>query len=170
MLRRQDILRFVDQEVSEKTGPRGVVVDPFCGSGVLLVVAGRIGRRVRGYDIAPGMIKFAGALLARHGCDGKAVVADAKDLPLTSRAADMIVSSIPAWGTVKYSNEKNAMETRSREDYWIQMRQVMGEFRRILKPDGSCLLVQSPDQAEKLRKLAHESSIPVKFVMVPGAR
>jgi hypothetical protein len=82
----------------------------------------------------------------------------------------MIVSSIPAWGTVRYSGEKNAMETLGREDYWLQMRQVFGEFRRILKPAGSCLLVQSPDQAERLRKFAHESGIPVKFVMVPGAR
>jgi tRNA G10 N-methylase Trm11 len=154
--------------MSSKEGD--LVVDPMCGSGVLLAVSGKMRRRVLGFDIAPEMVRFSNALLGRHGCVGKAEVADARDIPVEFQIAQMIVTSVPAWQTVAYSQADGALEAKSKTSYWLDMRQIVGEFKRILKRGGTCLLVQSPAQASRLITLAREADLPAKFVIVPEAK
>ncbi|MEW5935709.1 MAG: site-specific DNA-methyltransferase, partial [Bacillota bacterium] len=47
--------------------PRGLVLDPFCGSGTVLVAAAQLGRRALGFEISPEYAELARARLAREG-------------------------------------------------------------------------------------------------------
>jgi len=171
MLRRGDILQAVAAEVRDKTKPGDKVLDPFCGSGVLLAVASRLKRQVRGCDIGPEMVDFASKLIARHGGqEGDIQVGDATSLSMPTSSFNFVITSIPGWNTVKYSNAREALEAKSQQDYWLQMRQAIGEMRRVLKPGGSCMFVQSQETAARMATLAREADLPTNFVMVPGAR
>jgi len=71
-----------------------LVLDPFCGTGSLLIEAGLIGCRVVGFDAQRRMVRGSLRNLVHYGVqpDG-VVVADAKNLPITN--VDCIVTDPP---------------------------------------------------------------------------
>lgn len=72
----------------------GLVVDPFCGTGSMLVEAGLIGCRVIGLDLQRWMVRGSLRNLSNYGVepDGM-IVADARNLPLS--AVDCVVTDPP---------------------------------------------------------------------------
>ncbi|MCB9670453.1 MAG: N-6 DNA methylase [Alphaproteobacteria bacterium] len=69
------------------------VLDPTCGSGGLLVLAGRAGARVRGLDVDPRMADLAGVNLALAGVDGEVRRADF--FAAEPEPADVVVANPP---------------------------------------------------------------------------
>jgi tRNA (guanine10-N2)-dimethyltransferase len=71
-----------------------LILDPFCGTGAMLVEAGLIGCRVVGFDVQSRMVRGSLKNLVNYGVqpDGMGV-ADAKNLPITK--VDCIVTDPP---------------------------------------------------------------------------
>jgi len=71
-----------------------LVLDPFCGTAILLVEAGLIGCRVLGFDVQRRMVEGSLRNLAYYGVKPEGmVVADARHLPV--REVDCIVTDPP---------------------------------------------------------------------------
>ena len=110
------------------TKPGMLVVDPFCGSGTTLDVCKDLGRRGRGFDITPKEI---------HGRDD-IEKADARKLPVPDRSVDLVFFDPPYADNLSYSKEPGCIGKLSAKDgSWGEaMQKVIGECKRILKPDG----------------------------------
>jgi len=80
-----------------KIEPGDVVLDPFCGAGTLLTLAGEQtpGLTLIGNDLNPSWLELTRANLERRGLQGQLIEGDAAHLPLDDGSADRIVSNIP---------------------------------------------------------------------------
>jgi DNA modification methylase len=113
-----------------------LVVDPFCGGGTTLDVARSLGRRARGFDVAP------------HRDDIER--ADARALPLAAGEADFFFLDPPYSTHLEYSKrgecigELDAFEPR----YFEAMERVFGEVERCLR-DRRYLAVYVSDSFKK---------------------
>ncbi|MCB9674602.1 MAG: SAM-dependent DNA methyltransferase [Alphaproteobacteria bacterium] len=74
-------------------GPGVTALDPTCGSGGLLVLAGRTGARVRGMDVDPRMVDLARLNLGLSGLDGPVVQGDFFAAP--PDPVDVVVANPP---------------------------------------------------------------------------
>ncbi|MEM1543172.1 MAG: DNA methyltransferase [Candidatus Bathyarchaeia archaeon] len=73
-----------------------LVLDPFCGTGSLLIEAGLIGCRIIGLDVKRRMIEGSRMNLRSFGIEPEGlVVADARFPPITSMKVDHIVTDPP---------------------------------------------------------------------------
>jgi tRNA (guanine10-N2)-dimethyltransferase len=71
-----------------------LILDPFCGTGAMLVEAGLIGCRVVGFDVQRRMVRGSLKNLVNYGIQPDGIgVADAKNLPITK--VDFIVTDPP---------------------------------------------------------------------------
>ncbi|MEM2351312.1 MAG: TRM11 family methyltransferase, partial [Thermoproteota archaeon] len=76
-----------------------LLLDPFCGTGSILIEAGLIGCRIIGFDAKKYMVKGSIKNLHSFGIDPEHMaVADARFLPLTAGSVDCIVTD-PPYGT-----------------------------------------------------------------------
>ena len=98
--------------------PRERVLDLACGTGELLrrIVQHTSDADLTGVDIAPGMVERARAKLAGVS-DAKIEQADAHDLPFRDGSFDVVVCA-------------NTFH------YFTHPTSVLGEVRRVLRPDG----------------------------------
>ena len=79
---------------------KGEIVDPFCGSGGVLIEAGLMGFDVKGYDINPRLVDDAKINLRHFGIENFDI---AKDDSLNGVGADYIVTDIPYGRSTKIS-------------------------------------------------------------------
>jgi tRNA G10 N-methylase Trm11 len=162
MRSRPDILAQVRKQVLELTRPGDLVIDPMCGSGVILGVARAAGRDTRGFDVSPAMVGLARRLV-------RADVADARAVPMGSGACQMVLSSMPSHQTVLYSKESGAIENKPWAVYLDLVEAILREFRRVLDPRGRCVLIQSPAQAVVMKPMCLDVGLPTRFILVPEA-
>ncbi|MEM2155839.1 MAG: DNA methyltransferase [Candidatus Jordarchaeales archaeon] len=73
--------------------PRDIFLDPFCGSGSILIEAALVGCRIIGCDIDPRMVNGAKANLTYYGLNGELTLSDARHLPFS--CADRVVTDPP---------------------------------------------------------------------------
>jgi adenine-specific DNA-methyltransferase len=104
------------------TEPDDLVIDPMCGSGTTLDVAKDIGRRARGFDLAP-----ARADIER---------ADARKLPLENDSVDMVFIDPPYGDHITYSDDPGCIGKISPFDarFHRELGRVFREAVRVLKP------------------------------------
>jgi DNA modification methylase len=104
------------------TKPNDVVVDPFCGSGTTLDVAKDLGRRARGFDIAP----------ARDDVER----ADARKLPLPHKSVDLVFFDPPYADNLTYSDDPACIgKLSAADDSWGHaMHDVIVEAKRVMRP------------------------------------
>jgi DNA modification methylase len=110
--------------LSRYTAPGALVVDPMCGSGTTLDVAKDLGRRARGFDLAP----------YRDDVER----ADARKLPLKDAEVDLVFVDPPYGDHIDYSKDPACIGKLSPFDdaYYRALRGVFTEARRVLKPGG----------------------------------
>jgi len=108
-----------------------IICDPFCGTGGVLLEAKLCGMKIIGSDMDQMMI---------DGCrknlpDADLFRADATKLPLTDDSVDAVVTDLPYGHSVCIMAESmNQLYSES-----------LQEIRRILKPDGRCVIVTHVD-------------------------
>lgn len=128
------------QLLQRYTRPGDLVVDPMCGSGTTLDVAGDLERRAAGFDLAPTRPEIIGA--------------DARQLPLDDASADFVFIDPPYSTHVDYSDDPRCIgkldaggEDRG-EAYYAAMEDVLAEIDRVLKPDR-CMALYVSDSFRK---------------------
>ena len=72
-----------------------LVLDPFCGTGGILVEAGFIGARVIGIDVQQSMIRGAEMNIRSCGFEYRLLCGDACNLPFRDRSIDAVVTDPP---------------------------------------------------------------------------
>lgn len=130
-------------------GSGGLLFDPFCGSGTILGEGGRVGWLVKGSDIDPSAVKAAQANFPGV----EVTVGDAADLPLADGEAAAIVTNAP-FGVQHVPRTGG----RSRREWW---RLVLAEFRRVVRPGGSIVILH-PDEPAFAEALRSESSLQLR--------
>jgi SAM-dependent methyltransferase len=80
-----------------KIEPGQSVLDPFCGAGTLLVLAGEMAApgRLLGLDVHREWLPMAAANLRDRGLSAALARADARRLPVASGAVDRVVANLP---------------------------------------------------------------------------
>lgn len=104
----------------------GVWLEPACGSGRYLRVAGRRGRAVVGFDRDAGMVAYARRRL--EGVGGRAAVFEAE---MADFAAGM-----PAWARGRVSLAFNTINTIRHLGSDGEVRAHLAEIERVLGPGG----------------------------------
>ncbi|CAJ1358679.1 unnamed protein product [Effrenium voratum] len=115
-----------------------VVLDPMCGTGMLLTEA-PVGAYVVGVDISAEMLTRAAAHLASLRRLGSLLRGDVTRLPLPSGFADVVLCDLPfgrQFGTVEGNKELYPRALR--------------ELRRVTKPSGRCVLLTSAENGALL--------------------
>jgi len=72
-----------------------LVLDPFCGTGGILLEAGMIRARVLGIDVQESMVRGADLNLRSHGFEYQLASGDACNLPLKDSSIDAVVTDPP---------------------------------------------------------------------------
>ena len=83
-----------------------LVLDPFCGTGGIMIETGMMGISVKGSDIDPNMVAGCKKNLEVYGVCAEVTQADALDLSGISEKADAIVTD-PPYARSSYVSEKN---------------------------------------------------------------
>jgi SAM-dependent methyltransferase len=115
-----------------KIQPGQTVLDPFCGAGTLLVLAGETARPglLVGADAQPRWLAMAAANLRDRGVAGTVIRADARAIPLASGSVDRVTANLP-FG-------KRVGSHRVNEDLYPA---AMREIARVLPGNGRAVLL-----------------------------
>lgn len=115
-----------------KIRPGDAVLDPMCGAGTLLVVAGQTAgpRLVVGCDVAAGALDLARDNLATRGLPAAVLRADASCLPLATASVDRVVANLPFGKRVGSHDENIRLYPR-----------FLRELTRVLTKQGRAALL-----------------------------
>ncbi|MEM7628210.1 MAG: DNA methyltransferase [Planctomycetota bacterium] len=155
---------WVIWQLLERYTRRGdLVVDPMCGSGTTLDVAGDLGRKARGFDLQP----------QREAIE----LADARELPMDDQIADFAFVDPPYSTHIEYSGDPrcigkldaSAASTSEHEpmgfEYYAAMEEVISELHRVLRP-GRFMGLYVSDSFRKARGKkgsSHGTFMPIGF-------
>ncbi len=112
-------------------GAGEVMLDPFCGTGGMLIEAQLIGATAIGSDMDPFMVSGS----RRNMRSADLLLADAASLPLRNESVDAVVTDLPYGQSVSILGE-------SMERLYLD---VLGEIRRVLKTGRRAVLVTHRD-------------------------
>ena len=111
--------------------PGEVMLDPFCGTGGMLIEARLVGAVAIGSDMDFFMVSGS----RRNLTSADLLLADAASLPLRDESVDAVVTDMPYGQSVSILGE-------SMECLYLD---VLGEIRRVLKPGRRAVLVTHRD-------------------------
>ena len=124
-----DIARALVNLCEIRTGD--LVLDPFCGTGGILLEAGMIRARVLGIDVQESMVRGADLNLRSHGFEYQLASGDACNLPLKDGSIDAVVTDPP------YGRSAVVM-AKSVESLY---RNALLEIYRVMKRRGHAVVV-----------------------------
>ncbi len=128
-----------------------LLLDPFCGSGGILVEAGLIGARVIGSDFQSKMVRGAKLNLDFYNANYFLLISDACNLPLKNRCIDAIVTDPPYGRSAR-------IEARDIEDLY---RRSLLEMHRVLKENKIAVVVSD----RSIKSLAENAKFEVLEVV-----
>lgn len=106
------------------------LVDPFCGTGTILIEAALQRLRVIGGDLQPTAARHAMTNAGNAQVHSRILRWDARKLPLAPASVDLAVSNLP-WGRQIVVDA----------DLAALYRESVREMRRVVKPGGSIMLL-----------------------------
>lgn len=116
-----------ERRIREAARPGAVVLDVGAGEGAFSLVASGDGRTLIATDISPLALRVARERASAAGARLHLVVADAERLPFRDAAVDVVTSA----GAL----------------YCLDLRTVSAELRRVLRPDGVWVIVDSLNES-----------------------
>ncbi len=108
-----------------------LVLDPFCGTGGILLEAGMIRARVLGIDVQESMVRGADMNLRSHGFEYQLASGDACNLPLKDGSIDAVVTDPP------YGRSAVVMAESVESLY----KNALLEIYRVMKKSGHAVVV-----------------------------
>jgi tRNA (guanine10-N2)-dimethyltransferase len=110
-------------------------LDPFCGTGGLLIEAGMIGARVVGIDVQEQMVRGTKENLRFYGLPGDLIIGDASTIALKDNSIDAIATDMPYGRSslIAHSGLAPSLERLSLD--------ALDEIHRLLKPGGKAVIV-----------------------------
>lgn len=110
--------------------PGTTLLDPFCGSGTILIEAAESGLNAVGGDLTAAALVNSQENSADAGVSIALQQWDAAQLPLADNSVDLVISNLP-WGRqIQVDGELIAL-----------YQQALAEMRRVLHPTGKLLLL-----------------------------
>ncbi|NYT00362.1 MAG: methyltransferase domain-containing protein [Methanocellales archaeon] len=125
----------------------GILIDPFCGTGGILIEAALIDAQCVGMDVQQKMVLGTNLNLKYYGVDGMLIVGDACETPLKSEKVDAVVTDLPY-------GRSALIQARSLENLYHDS---LREMYRVLKKNKKAVIVSQVP----LDKLADEAGFVV---------
>ena len=132
----------------------GVLLDPFCGTGGILIEAGLIGSATTlvGIDVQKKMARGAEANLRFYGLDADLAVGDASKMALRDDSIDAIVTD-PPYGRSSLVSGVGYFTAESRSLFRESLyRNALAEFHRVLKKRGKVVVISNSDSIYSLSR------------------
>ena len=132
-----------------------LILDPFCGTGGILIEAGMVGARIGGADVQEKMVRGAKENLAFFGLHGELLVSDASKLPLKNKSVDAIATDLP-YGRASFvsgygsgsGSGSDTLSTESRSIFLERLYQdALAEMHRVLRPGRRAVIVSNSPSA-----------------------
>ncbi|RZN44074.1 MAG: methyltransferase domain-containing protein [Methanophagales archaeon ANME-1-THS] len=130
--------------------PGELFLDPFCGTGGILIEAGMVGARLIGLDVQKKMVRGAHANLHFFGLSGDLLVGDATRIPLRDKSIDAIATDLP-YGRASFVSRSRASTVESHRVFPERLYQdALDEIDRVLKPKGKAVIVSNSPSIQYL--------------------
>jgi tRNA (guanine10-N2)-dimethyltransferase len=129
-------------------------LDPFCGTGGILIEAGEIGAKMIGIDVQGKMVRGAEENLWFFGLKGNLIVGDASKIALRDNSVDAIATDMP-YGRSSLISGSCLTEFRypslslSLERLY---RGALDEIHRVLKTRGKAVIVSNSSSFHSLSR------------------
>ncbi|RCV62708.1 tRNA (guanine10-N2)-dimethyltransferase [Methanophagales archaeon] len=120
-------------------------LDPFCGTGGLLLEAGMIGALVVGLDVQEQMVRGTAENLNFYGLTGALIVGDAAKIALRDNCIDAIATDMP------YGRSSLIAQAGFRPSLERLFPDALAEIHRLLKPGGKAVVVSNFPYSRSLR-------------------
>jgi len=116
-----------------------ILLDPFCGTGGILIEAGMVGATPIGMDIQAKMVRGASENLLFYHLEGHLITADATDIPMRANSVDAVVTDMP-YGRVSLLS--GGINAESRASFMERLyEEAIGEVDRVLKRGRRAVIV-----------------------------
>jgi len=134
-----------------------ILLDPFCGTGGILIEAGMVGATPIGMDIQAKMVRGASQNLLFYHLKGHLITADATDIPLRVNSVDAVVTDLPYGRVSLISGDINA---KSRASFIERLyEEAIGEIYRVLKRGRKAVIVFNSPLFTLCSRIGSSSSI-----------
>ncbi len=119
----------------------GILLDPMCGTGTILIEAGLMGLDFMGIEAYENVAKGCSINLKHYKLPSNVVVGDAKNMPLKDNSVDAIVTDFPYLQSTKSLGNITELYEKS-----------FAEFSRVLRHRGSLIFISNLDVDEIAEK------------------
>ncbi|HUV03275.1 MAG TPA: methyltransferase domain-containing protein [Desulfobacteria bacterium] len=120
-----------------------VLLDPFCGTGGILLEAVAIGAEAIGADVQGKMVGGARENLEFFGLRGDLIVSDASEIPLRDNSIDAVVTDMP-YGRASFVSGSSFCITKSRSvSIELLHQEALAEIHRVLKTGRKAVIVSN---------------------------
>ncbi len=118
-----------------------LLLDPFCGTGGLLIEAGLMGVSVIGIDVQEKIVRGAAQNMRFYHLNADLIVADASKIALHDKSVDTVVTDLPYGRSSLVSGSFNVQSSSLRvERLYLN---ALAEMHRVLKSRGRVVIVFS---------------------------
>jgi len=140
------------------------LLDPFCGTGGILIEAGLMGMKLSGYDIDGRMVEGCIENLRYYGLNGEIREGDAMKLDQIDERVDAIVTD-PPYGRSSFMTERNI--EKFYEKFLLSASKVLdpGKYLIMILPDSSDLKTDKFEVKENYSLYVHKSLTRKIFVL-----
>ena len=111
--------------------PGELLLDPFCGTGGILIEAGLTGVNCLGMDVQRKMVQGTAINFQHYDIGGELIIGDACNIGLADSSVDAIVTDIPYGRSTLYM-------AQSLQDLYVKS---LKEMCRVLKPGKNAVIV-----------------------------